>query len=105
MSRVNQRAGPVTGNNFALGSYQKFQPGFGDEETPKILGMSSGAKFEKRSKHGKTQSYNFLAYHIFGNSYSCITAVKWDAYDVENTADKARRCHPGYTVALLLSSW
>ena len=24
-----------------------------------------------------------------------ITAVKWDAYDVENTAGNARRCHPG----------
>ena len=28
----------------------------------------------------------------FGNSYSCITAVEWDAYDVENTAGNARRC-------------
>ena len=27
--------------------------------------MSSGAKFEKRSKHGKTQSYNCRAYHSF----------------------------------------
>ena len=33
-----------------------------------------------------------------------ITAVKWDAYDVENTAGSGRRCHPGYTVSLLLSS-
>ena len=39
----------------------------------------------------------------FGNSYSCITAVKWDAYDVENTADKEkdgteliRRTHPSF---------
>ena len=52
---------------------------------------SSGAKFEKWSKYGETQSYHFCAYHSFGNSYSCITAVKWDAYDVENTADKERR--------------
>ena len=63
MSRVNQRAGLVTGINFALGSYKKFHPSFQDEETPKILGMSSGAKFEKRSKHGETQSFNFRAYH------------------------------------------
>ena len=52
---------------------------------------SSGAKFEKWSKYDETQSYHFCAYHSFGNSCSCITAVKWDAYDVENTADKARR--------------
>ena len=71
MSRVNQWAGLVTGINFALGSYKKFQPSFRDEETPKILETSSGAKFEKRSKHGETQSFNFRAYHSFGNSYSC----------------------------------
>ena len=52
---------------------------------------SSGAKFEKLSKYDETQSCNFCAFHSFGNSYSCITAVKWDAYDVENTADKERR--------------
>ena len=52
---------------------------------------SSGAKFEKLSKYDETQSCNFCAFHSFGNSYSCITAVKWNAYDVENTAGKARR--------------
>ena len=29
--------------------------------------------------------------YSFGNSHSCITAVKWNACDVENTAGKARR--------------
>ena len=82
MSPVDLRAGPVTRTNFTLGSYEKFQPGFRDEERPKILGMSSGVKFEKRSKRGETQSYNLRACYSFGNSYSCITAVKWDAYDV-----------------------
>ena len=48
-------AGPVTRTNFALGSYEKFQPGFQDEKRPKILGMSCGAKFEKQSKRDKTQ--------------------------------------------------
>ena len=48
-------AGPVTRTNFALGSYEKFQPGFQDEKRPKILGMSRGAKFEKQSKRDKTQ--------------------------------------------------
>ena len=35
-------------------------------------------------------NYNFRSYHSFGNSYGRITAVKWDTYDVENTAGKAR---------------
>ena len=48
-------AGPVTRTNFALGSYEKFQPGFQDEKRPKILGMSCGAKFKKQSKRDKTQ--------------------------------------------------
>ena len=50
MSPVDH-AGPVTGMNFALASYEKFQPGFRDEKRPKFLGTSSGAKFEKQSKH------------------------------------------------------
>ena len=88
-------AGPVTGSNFTLGSYEKFQHGFRDENRPKTRCV---AKFEKQSKRGETQSYNFRAYHSFGNSYSRITFVKWDAYDVENTAGKARRCriHPAF---------
>ena len=44
---------PVTGMNFALGSYEKVQPGFRDEKRSNILGTSSGAKFEKQSKHGE----------------------------------------------------
>ena len=40
-------AGSVAGTIFPLGSYEKFQPGFRDEKRPKILGTSSGAKFEK----------------------------------------------------------
>ena len=39
----------------------------------KILGTSSGAKFEKQSKHD--ESYNIRAYQSFGNSWSYITAV------------------------------
>ena len=56
MSPIN-RAGPVTGMNFALSSYEKFQPGFRDENRSKILGTSSGAKFGKQRKHGETQKY------------------------------------------------
>ena len=46
---------PFTGMNFALGSFEKFQPGFRVEKRLKILGTSSGAKFEKQSKHDETQ--------------------------------------------------
>ena len=88
MSPVD-RAVSLTGTNFTLGSYEKFQPGFRDEKRQKT---SCGAKFEKQSKYGETQNYNFHAYYSFGNSYSCITTVEWDAYDVENTAGNARRC-------------
>ena len=56
MSPVD-RVGSVTGMNFALGSYEKFQPGFRDEKRSKILGTSSGAKFGKQSKHGETQKF------------------------------------------------
>ena len=56
MSPVD-RAGSVTGINFALGSYEKFQPGFRDEKRSKILGTSSGAKFGKQSKHSETQKF------------------------------------------------
>ena len=50
-------AGSVTGMNFALGSYKKFQPGFRDDKRWKILGMSSGAKFGKQSKHSEAQKF------------------------------------------------
>ena len=56
MSPVD-RAGLVTGMNFALGSYEKFQPSFQDEKRSKILGTSSGAKFGKQSKHSETQKF------------------------------------------------
>ena len=64
MSPVD-RAGSVTGMNFALGSYEEFQPGFRDENRSKILGTSFGAKFGKQSKHGKTKIFLLSG---FGNS-------------------------------------
>ena len=39
-----------------------------------------------KANMAKNKNYNICAYHSFGNSQSCITAVKWDAYDVKNTA-------------------
>ena len=53
------QAGSLTGTNFTLGSYEKFQPGFRDEKRQKT---SCGAKFEKQSKHGETQNHNFHTY-------------------------------------------
>ena len=71
------RAGPLAGTNFALGSYKKTQPGFRDEKRWKILGKSFGAKLKKQNTDSETQpSYYFYAYHGFGNPFSCITAVK-----------------------------
>ena len=49
------RAGPLTGTNLALGSYEKIQPGFRDEKRPKILGPSFGAKLENQHKDSETQ--------------------------------------------------
>ena len=51
---------PVTGMNFALGSYEKSQPGFQDEQRSKILGTNSGAKFSKfgkQSEHSEAQKF------------------------------------------------
>ena len=48
------RAGPLTGTNIALSSYEKIQPSFRDEKRPKILGTSFGAKLEKQNKDGET---------------------------------------------------
>ena len=68
MSPVD-RVGSVTGMNFALGSYEKFQPGFRDEKRSKILGTSSGAKFRKvKANIAKHKNFNFRAYLSIGNS-------------------------------------
>ena len=58
-----ERAGSFTGTNFALGSYEKFQPAFRDEKKLKIL-----RKFDEQSKHDKTQKFiTFTPVHSFGN--------------------------------------
>ena len=58
MSPVD-RAGSVTGMNFALRSYEKFQPGFRDKKRSKIRGTRSGARFKKQGKHGETKILTF----------------------------------------------
>ena len=70
MSPVD-RAGSVTGMNFALGSYEKFQPGFRDKKRSKILGTSSSTTFGKqtwRKNMAKHKNFNFRAYLPIGNS-------------------------------------
>ena len=56
-----------------------------------------------KANMAKYKIYNFRAYHSFGNSWSCISAVKWDAYDDENTARwiqddaiRTTRIHPAF---------
>ena len=92
----------LPGRIFASGLYEKFQLGFRNEIRPNILATSSGAKCEKASKHGETQkSETFRAYHSFGNSYGCITAVKWMLMmwkiqrATQDDAIRAARVHPG----------
>ena len=63
----------------------------GQRSLKRVLARNSRSK----ANVAKHKSYNFRTYHSFGNSYSCITAVKWDAYDVYNTAGNARRCYQG----------
>ena len=63
MSPVD-RAGSVTGMNFALSSYEKFQPGFRDEKKSKILAPNLGNK----ANIAKHKNFNFWAYLSIGNS-------------------------------------
>ena len=51
--------GPVTGTNFVLGSYEKFQADFRDEKRSKILGTSSGAKFRNKANMAKHKILTF----------------------------------------------
>ena len=59
---------PVTGMNFSLGSYEKFQPGFRNEKRPKILGRVLAPKSTNKANMAKHKNFNFRAYHSFGNS-------------------------------------
>ena len=67
MSPVD-RAGSVTGMNFALGSYEKFQPGFrvrkGQRSWVRVLAPNLGNK----ANIAKNKNFNFWAYLSIGNS-------------------------------------
>ena len=72
---------PVDRDEFSLGSYEKFQPGFRrDEKRPKILVTSSGAIFEKPSKYTETQKNLTFAPIITSATLKAVV--------------NARRCHP-----------
>ena len=94
----HEPAGSLTGTNFILGSYEKFQPGFRDE---KRSNMSCGAKFEKQSKHSETQNYNFtpiialatlIAVSLQLNGMLMIWKIQ---QTMQDDAEFIRRIHPG----------
>ena len=87
-------------DEFCLGFVWEILDRFPRWEKVKDPGDEFWCQIQEQSKHGETQNFNFRAYLSIGNSESCITAVKWDAYDVENTGDKkddaiwTARIHP-----------
>ena len=86
----------VTGTNFALGSYEKFQPCFRDEKKAKNPGDEFWCETrETEQTWQNTKIITFAPIIALATLLSCITAVKWDAYDVENTEGNARRRHLG----------
>ena len=86
----------VTGMNFALGSYEKFQPSFRDEKRSKILGTRSAPNSRNKANMAKHTNFDFRAHHNFGNSESCITVVNWILMTVKYSRQcKFRQCHPG----------
>ena len=56
MSPVD-RAGSVTGMNFALGSYKKFQPGFRDEKGQRSWVRVLAPNLGNKAKHSETQKF------------------------------------------------
>ena len=67
-SYYSEQTWTLAETDFAFGPYEKFRLAFQDEKRAKILGTSSGTKFEKESNKAKHQTYNFLAHYSFSNS-------------------------------------
>ena len=88
MSPVD-RAGPLTVTNVIFWVHTRiFSP---------VSEMTKGRRRVVTRNSRKKQTWRntklyVSAYYNFSNSCSCITDVKWDAYDVENTKGKAKRC-------------
>ena len=99
MSPVDM-AGPLAVTNVTdlLGSYENFQPGFRDDKRPKT---SCDAKFEKKSKHGETQSYKFrpiitLATLVAVSLMSNGMLMMWKIQKAkQDDAEFIRKLHPG----------
>ena len=79
------------------GYWDQFRLGFISEISARVRVVARNSR--NKADIAKHKNYNFRPYHSFGNAtlkaVSC-TAVKWDAYDAENTAGNARRCHSGH---------
>ena len=96
------RAGPVTGTNFALGSYdRKFQPRFRDEKRPNIL--ASDAKFEKESKeskYGEKKNHDFRACHSMAVSLQLNGMLTmWKIQQaMQDDAIRSARVHPAFNL-------
>ena len=93
------RAGPVTGTNFALGSYdRKFQSRFRDEKRPNIL--ASDAKFEKESKYGEKKNHDFRACHSMAVSLQLNGMLTmWKRQQaMQDDAIRSARVHPAFNL-------
>ena len=94
-------AGPVTGTNFALGSYdRKFQPRFRDEKRPNILATSSDAKCEKESKYGEKKNHDFRACHSMAVSLQLNGMLTmWKTQQaMQDDAIRSARVHPAFNL-------
>ena len=90
------RAGPVTGTNFASSGFiwLEISALFPRWEKAKYPGEEFWREMRKRKQTWpNTKILTFAPIIALENFYSCVTTVKWDAYDVENTAGNARGCN------------
>ena len=81
-------------------SHEPGWPGYRDQFRFGFIWERSGRVLARISRNkatmAKHKGITFAHIIALATLNSCITAVKCDAYDVENTAGKARRCiHPG----------
>ena len=92
------RAGPVTGTNFALGSYdRKFQPRFRDEKRPNILATSSDAKCEKESKYGEKKNHACHSMAVSLQLNGMLTMWKTQQA-MQDDAIRSARVHPTFNL-------
>ena len=92
MSPVD-RAGALTGTNFTLGSYERFQSGFRDDKRPgRVLARNSYNK----ATRAKNKVINFAPIIALATLIAISLQLNGMLkYDVENTVGKVTRCHLG----------